>query len=49
MACYAWFIYSFGATLALLRVEQGTSRSVSSLHGSLMAIGGLLTDRAIDR
>ena len=53
MACYAWFIYSFGATLALLRDEQGTSRSVSSLHGSLMAIGGLLggllTARAIDR
>ena len=53
MCCYAWFVYSFGATLALLRDEQGTSRSVSSLHGSLMAIGGLvgglLTARAIDR
>ncbi len=53
MCCYAWFIYSFGATLALLRDEQGTSRSVSSLHGSLVAIGGLLggllTARAIDR
>lgn len=53
MACYAWFIYSFGATLALLRDEQGTSRAVSSLHGSLMAVGGLLggllTARAIDR
>jgi predicted MFS family arabinose efflux permease len=53
MGCYAWFMYAFGATLALLRDEQGTSRSVSSLHGSLMALGGLagglLSARAIDR
>ena len=53
MSCYSWFVYSFGATLALLRDEQGTSRAVSSLHASLMAIGGLagglLTARAIDR
>lgn len=53
MSCYAWFVYSFGATLALLRDEQGTSRAVSSVHASLMAIGGLLggllTARAIDR
>lgn len=53
MCCYAWFMYSFGATIALLRDEQGTSRSVSSLHGSLLAfgalLGGLLAARVIDR
>jgi len=53
MCCYAWFLYSFGATLALLRDEQGTSRSVSSLHASLLAfgglLGGLLAARVIDR
>ncbi|CAB4956646.1 MAG: MFS transporter [Actinobacteria bacterium] len=53
MCCYAWFLYSFGATLALLRDEQGTSRSVSSIHASLLAfgglLGGLLAARVIDR
>lgn len=50
---FAWYTYALGATLALLRDDQDTSRWVSSLHGSFAAIGGiiggLLTARAINR
>ncbi len=53
LAFWAWFLYAFGATQALLRDEQGTSRSVASLHGTTLAIGGLiaaiLTSRAVAR
>ncbi len=53
LACFSWYTYALGATLALLRDDQGTSRWVNSLHGSAAAvggiIGGLLTARAIDR
>lgn len=53
LAFWAWFLYAFGATQALLRDEQGTSRAVASLHGTAMALGGLvgalLAARAIAR
>jgi len=53
LAFWAWFLYGFGATQALLRDEQGTTRSVASLHGTALAIGGLLgallTARAVAR
>ena len=52
-AFYAWFLYAFGATQALLRDEQGTTRSVAALHGTTLAIGGLIgaltCARAIER
>ena len=53
LAFWAWFLYAFGATQALLRDEQGTSRAVAALHGTTLALGGLLgallTARAIAR
>lgn len=53
LAFWAWFLYGFGATQALLRDEQGTTRSIASLHGTALAIGGLvgalLTARAVAR
>lgn len=53
LAAWVWFAYAFGATQALLRDEQGTSRVIASLHGTLMALGGLVaalvTARVIDR
>ena len=53
LSSYAWFLYAFGATQALLRDEQGTSRSVAALHGTSLALGGLvaalLASRVIDR
>ena len=39
---WAWFLYAFGAVNALLRDEQGTTRTVSALHGTMLAIGGLI-------
>ena len=39
---FAWFMYSFGATQALLRDEQGTGLVLASLHGTFLSIGGLL-------
>jgi fucose permease len=53
LAFWAWFLYAFGATNALLRDEQGTSRSVAGFHGTALAVGGLLgamlTAGVIDR
>lgn len=53
LAFYAGFMYAFGATQALLRDEQGTSRSAAALHGTAFAIGAIisaaLTARAIHR
>ena len=34
LAFWAWFLYAFGATQALLRDEQGTTRAIASLHGT---------------
>lgn len=39
---FAWFIYAFGATQALLRDEQGTTRSIAALHGTFLATGSLI-------
>ncbi|MBK9738285.1 MAG: MFS transporter [Actinobacteria bacterium] len=53
LAFWAAFLYAFGATQALLRDEQGTTRSIAALHGTALAvaglIGALLTARVIDR
>ena len=53
LAFFSWYTYGLGATMALLRDEQGTSRWLSSLHLTAAAIGGiiggLLAARAIDR
>ena len=50
---FAWYTYGLGATMALLRDDQGTTRWVASLHASFAAVGGivggLLAARAIDR
>lgn len=53
LAVWAWFLYAFGSTQALLRDEQGTSRALSSVYGVLIGLGGLaaalVTARVIDR
>lgn len=41
IATYAWFIYGFSATQTLLRDEQGTTRTISSLHAIVFSIGGI--------
>lgn len=53
LSLWAWFMYAFGATVALLRDDQGTTRAVSGLHGSMLAISGVVAgavaSRLIDR
>ncbi len=49
MACWAWFCYGFGATLAFLRDDQGTSPAVGGLHASAFALGGVLGALATPR
>jgi MFS family permease len=41
-ATWGWWLYSFGPAMVLLRDEQGTSRTVASMHGTLLAVGALL-------
>jgi MFS family permease len=40
---WGWFLYSFGPIVPLLRHEQGTSRAVAGLHGTLLAAGALMS------
>lgn len=39
---YGWFLYSFGPSVPLLRVEEHTSHFVAGLHGTALAGGALL-------
>jgi MFS family permease len=49
LAFWAWFLYAFGATQALLRDEQGTARAVAALHGTTLAVGGIVGAVAASR
>jgi len=53
VSLFAFFLYGFGATQALLRDEQGTSRTIAALHATVFAIAnvasGLLVPRLIAR
>ncbi|MFN8169708.1 MAG: MFS transporter [Candidatus Nanopelagicales bacterium] len=39
---FGYFLYAFGPSIALLRDDQGYSRTVASLHGSSMALGAVV-------
>lgn len=39
---YTWLNYSFGASQALLRDEQGISKTLAALHGTFFAVGGIV-------
>ena len=43
LGVYGFFIYSFGPTVPLLREDQGTSRAVSGLHGTALAVGAIVS------
>lgn len=53
ISLFAFFLYGFGATQALLRDEQGTSRTIASLHATVFALAnivmGLMVPRLIAR
>ena len=40
---WGWFLYSFGPSVPLLRIEQGTSRAVAGLHGTALALGSVVS------
>jgi predicted MFS family arabinose efflux permease len=39
---FGYFLYAFGPSIALLRDEQGYTRTVASLHGTAMALGAVV-------
>lgn len=41
LGVYGYFLYGFGPSVALLRDEQGFSRTVAGLHGTALAVGAL--------
>jgi predicted MFS family arabinose efflux permease len=43
LGCYGYFLYGFGPSITLLRLEQDVSRGVSGLHGTAVAAGAALT------
>ncbi len=43
LGVYGFFIYSFGPTVPLLREDQGTSRAVSGLHSTALAVGAVVS------
>ncbi len=46
LTAYVWAMYALGPSLLLLRIEQGTSRTISSLHSSALSIGVLVLGMA---
>jgi len=42
MSTWSWFVYAFGASLALLRDDEHTSTTIGGLHGTSLAIGGVI-------
>jgi predicted MFS family arabinose efflux permease len=42
LALFAWLMYALGATNALLRDDQGTSRTMAGLHSTSLAVSGII-------
>ncbi len=42
LATWGWFVFGVGPAVPLLRAEQGTSRAVAGLHGTMLAVGAVL-------
>jgi predicted MFS family arabinose efflux permease len=43
LAIYGYFLYAFAPSVTLLRDDEHTSRAVSGLHGTGLAVGAMLT------
>ena len=43
LAIYGYFLYSFTPSVTLLRDDEHTSRAISGLHGTGLAVGAMLT------
>lgn len=42
LASFGYFVYGFGPSIGLLRDDQGVSRALSGLHGTVFALGAIL-------
>jgi len=49
IALIAFFVMGYGSTLALLRDEQGTTRTVVGLHATVLAFAGVLAAALVPR
>ncbi|MEU9891542.1 MFS transporter [Sphaerisporangium sp. NPDC051011] len=49
LATFATYLYGLSAALPLLRIDQGVSQAVAGLHGTAMAVGGVIAGLAIPR
>ncbi|MFC7647148.1 MFS transporter [Streptosporangium lutulentum] len=47
LGIFATYLYGLSAALPLLRIDQGVSQTVAGLHGTSMAVGGILTGLAL--
>ncbi|WP_248960788.1 MFS transporter [Sphaerisporangium perillae] len=47
LATFATYLYGVSAALPLLRLDQGVSQAVAGLHGTAMAVGGIVSGIAI--
>lgn len=49
LATWSWFVYGFGASLALLSDEQGAAAWLAGLHAPALALGGVVGALATPR
>lgn len=49
LGVFATYLYGLSAALPMLRADLGVSQTVAGLHGTAMAIGGILTGLALPR
>ncbi|WP_329427853.1 MFS transporter [Streptosporangium sp. NBC_01495] len=47
LGVFATYLYGLSAALPLLRLDQGVSQAVAGLHGTAMAVGGIITGLAL--
>ncbi|WP_433246657.1 MFS transporter [Streptosporangium sp. CA-135522] len=47
LGTFATYLYGLSAALPMLRIDQGVSQGVAGLHGTSMAVGGILTGLAL--
>ena len=49
LSAWSWFVYGFGASLALLSEDQGSAAWVTGLHAPALALGGVVGALATPR
>ncbi|MFD0891541.1 hypothetical protein ACFQ08_43920, partial [Streptosporangium algeriense] len=49
LGVFATYLYGLSAALPMLRAELGLSQTIAGLHGTVMAVGGVLTGLALPR